>query len=77
MTSIKQIQTIESRLRILSILPAFKKSSSLIGLERQIDNTWKTIISLVGQQHEKIFFDELLMNFIPINIQEARVVEKS
>ncbi len=76
-TSIKQIQTIGSRLRILSTLPRFKKSSSLIGLERQIDNTWKTIISLVGKQHEKIFFDELLMNFIPIDIQEARVVEKS
>ena len=73
-TSIKQIQTIESRLRILSTLPRFKKSSSLIGLERRIDNTWKTIIGLVGQQHEKIFFDELLMNFIPIDIQEARAV---
>jgi len=75
-TSIKQIQTIESRLRIFSMLPAFKKSSSFIGLEKQIEDTWKIIISLVDYKQEEKLFNELLMNFIPFDIQEAKVINK-
>ncbi len=75
--SIKQIQLIEARLRIFSMNPAFKKSNSFYEIKNYIENTWQFIITLISQLHEETFFDELLMNFIPLRIEEAKVKEKS
>ncbi len=73
--SIKQIQLIEARLRIFSMNPAFKKSNSFVEIKNYTENTWNFIVILISQLHEETFFDELLMNFIPLRIEEAIAVE--
>ena len=75
--SIRQIQLIEARLRIFSMNPAFKKSNSFDEIKNYTENTWNLIVILISQLREETFYNELLMNFIPLRIEETKVKEKS
>ena len=75
--NIKRLQNIETRLRILSIFPAFEKSKSYSKIEKEIVNTWKSIDGLIGHNKEKQFVNEILMNFNFIRLGKVKVIEKS
>jgi len=74
-TSIKQLQKLEARLRILSTFPAIKTSKSYKIFEKEIEKTWVFIMALVYHQDDPKIINELLINFIPLRIEEMTSVD--
>ena len=75
--SIKLLQKLQARMKILSIYPVFKKSTSFNGIEKQIEKTWDLILDLTAHQHDEKFLYELMYNFHHIHVIEAKPLEKS
>ena len=69
-SGIKQLQTIETRFRIFKMYPALKKSKDWGNLEKQIEENWKFIRSLIihniNRSGKSDIVGEVLMNFNPI-----------
>lgn len=69
---IKQLQTIETRFKILRLYPALKKLKEWNNLEKQIEKNWKSIKWLMAHHIESSgksdIVGEVLMNFQPIMI---------
>lgn len=67
---IKQLQTIETRFKILRLYPALKKLKEWDNLEKQIEKNWKSIKWLMAHHIESSgksdIVGEVLMNFQPI-----------
>jgi len=68
--SIKQLQKIEARLRILSSFSAIKKSKSFKNFEIEIEKTWEYISALISHQNDSKILNEVLMNFSPIIMED-------
>jgi len=75
--SIKQLQKLEARMKILSMFPLFKKSKSFNYIEKQIERTWDLILGLTAHQHDEKFLYELMYNFHHMHVIEAKPIEKS
>jgi len=61
--TIKRLQNCESRLRILSLFPAFEKSKMFSEIHDKKEKTWKFLISLITHNPESQFVNEMLINF--------------
>jgi hypothetical protein len=71
--TIKRLNNIETRLRIISGFPAFQNSKSIPILQKQIDNIWSKILSLINHLEDDKLISELFMNFPYVKIVEATV----
>lgn len=70
--TIKQLQKIEARFRMLSIFGSLRNTKSFAEAQTKIEETWKFILGLIGHNPEKHFFQELMINFPVETIIEAR-----
>ena len=61
--NIKRLQNCESRLRILSFFPVFRKSKMFSEIQDKKEKTWKFLISLIAHNPESNFVNEMLINF--------------
>jgi len=73
-SAIKELQNIESILRILSIYQPDERASHLAQFAKQVENIWKLIHDLIILQPDEIFLKELLMNFKHTTIGEATTI---
>ena len=61
--TMKQLNNIETRLRIISGFPPFQNSKSIPTLKKQIDEIWSKILSLINHPEDDKLISELFMNF--------------
>ena len=72
---IKRLQNCESRLRILSLFPAFEKSKMFSEIHDKKEKTWKFLISLIAHNPESNFVNEMLVNFPATKIIYPTVIK--
>jgi len=75
--NIKRLQNCESRLRILSCFPAFRKSKMFSDIHDKKEKTWRFLISLIAHNPESKFVNELLVNFPVTHIIYPKVIKGS
>jgi len=73
--NIKRFQNCESRLRILSVFPAFRKSKIFFEIHDKKEKTWKFLISLIAHNPESNFVNEMLVNFPATKIIYPTVIK--
>jgi len=74
MSCIKQLQKNEARLKILSIYPAIKKHKQFSYLEKKNQTLWKLLVTYILRYNDSKLVNELLLNFIPLIVEEAYAV---
>ena len=74
MSCIKQLQKNEARLKILSIYPAIKKHKQFSNLEKKNQTLWKLLVTYILRYNDSKLVNDLLLNFIPLTVEEAYVV---
>jgi hypothetical protein len=75
-STIKQVQSLQTRIRLLSMDPAFERSKSFNGIKNKIDETWRLLLLLIEKQPEEQFFHEVMMNFPYTKIMEVTPLNK-
>ena len=61
--TIKRLQKIEARFRILSMFGSLRNTKSFAKAQTKIEENWKSILNLIGHNPEKNLFQELMVNF--------------
>ena len=73
-SAIKELQNIESILRIFTIYQPDERAGHLAQFAKQVENIWRLIHDLIILQPDEIFLKELLMNFKHTTIGEATTI---
>lgn len=62
-TAIRELQKFEARLKIISYIPAFKKTKQFEVIHLKLNNVWDEIFHLIAHQNDKNLIHELMLNF--------------
>lgn len=62
-TTIRELQKFEARLKIMSYFPAFKKTKQFNEIHLKSNNVWDDIFHLIAHQKDKNLINELMINF--------------
>jgi len=76
-TRMKQLQTVETLLRIIENHEPFKKSKTYLEQKKKIAEFWKRFYELIFTQPEEDFHKEVFRNFTTITYEKMIPVEKS
>jgi len=67
-TRIKQLQKVETSIRIYGMFPVIRKSRHFTRQKKTVEELWKFIFEIVSNQPEEKFLQEMFMNFTPVSI---------
>lgn len=70
-TSMKQLQKVETSFRIYGMFPAIRKSRYFTRQNKKVEELWKFIFEIVSNQPEEKFLQEMFMNFTPVSIAKV------
>jgi len=70
-TRIKQLQKVETSVRIYGMFPTIRKSRYFTRQKKKVEELWKFIFEIVSHQPEEKFLQEMFMNFTPVTIAKV------